>query len=99
MKTERRVVGRLVLGCLCVVLGFQVGSAPIGAQPLPRAAPQTIDDLFAEVAKRVPGFGGMFIRDEAVQVYLLDTAQGPTAEAATSYAPEYILAHRISSAA
>jgi hypothetical protein len=35
---------------------------------------KTIDDLFAEVARRVPGFGGMFLSDDEtiLQVYLTD---------------------------
>ncbi|MEM4722135.1 MAG: hypothetical protein QXT73_08765 [Candidatus Methanomethylicaceae archaeon] len=35
---------------------------------------QTVDDLFAEVARRVPAFGGMFLSDDeqVLQVYLTD---------------------------
>lgn len=44
---------------------------------------QSLDDLFAEVAKRVPAFGGMFIgQDKTLQVYLLDPSQRAAAEAA-----------------
>lgn len=43
----------------------------------------TLDDLFAEVAGRVPAFGGMFIGpDKRLHVYLLDAQQGAAAEAA-----------------
>ncbi|MEM4413922.1 MAG: hypothetical protein QXD59_06570 [Candidatus Caldarchaeum sp.] len=46
---------------------------------------QTIDDLFAEVARRVPAFGGMFFdRDDnsVLYVYLLNPAQKAAVEAA-----------------
>ncbi|MBI3951075.1 MAG: hypothetical protein HY314_11555 [Acidobacteria bacterium] len=44
---------------------------------------KTFDDLLVEVAKRAPGFGGMFIDEEgALSVYLLDVTQKATAEAA-----------------
>ena len=44
---------------------------------------QTIDDLFAEVAKQVPAFGGMFIDSQGhLSVYLLDPTQKAAAESA-----------------
>src|SRR5205085_6314001 len=44
---------------------------------------QTLDDLFAEVARRVPAFGGMFIgQGQVLQVYLTDTTQREAAEKA-----------------
>jgi hypothetical protein len=85
MMTDRRIVRRLVLGCLGVALGFHIGSTPIGAQVSPVPEPPallTIDDLFADVAKRAPAFGGMFVQDGTLQVYLLDTTQRTAAEAA-----------------
>src|SRR4029453_9823275 len=43
----------------------------------------TLDDLFAEVARRVPAFGGLFIGpDKTLQMYLLDPAQKAAAEEA-----------------
>ena len=43
----------------------------------------SLDDLFVEVARRVPAFGGMFIGPgQALQVYLLDPAQRAAAEEA-----------------
>lgn len=48
----------------------------------PEGRPQTIDDMFAEVARLAPGFGGMFIQNQTLQVYLLDLAQGAAAEKA-----------------
>ncbi|MBI1741574.1 hypothetical protein HYR54_00720 [Candidatus Acetothermia bacterium] len=53
-------------------------SAPIAAKDS-----QTIDDLFAEVAKQVPSFGGMFIDSQGnLSVYLLDPTQKVEAESA-----------------
>ena len=44
---------------------------------------RTYDDLLLEVAKQVPGFGGMFIDAEGrLTVYLLDTTQLPAARSA-----------------
>lgn len=48
----------------------------------PDGRPQTIDDKFAEVARLAPAFGGMFIQDKTLQVYLLDPAQRAAAEVA-----------------
>lgn len=49
----------------------------------PDSRPQTIDDLFAEVARRVPAFGGMFIgQGRVLQVLLVDTRQFDAAQAA-----------------
>lgn len=43
----------------------------------------TMDDLLLEVARRLPGFGGMFIdRDGRLAVYLLDPAEIGAAEEA-----------------
>ena len=44
---------------------------------------RTHDDLLLEVARKVPGFGGMFIDAEGrLAVYLLDTSQLPAARSA-----------------
>jgi hypothetical protein len=44
---------------------------------------RTYDDLLLEVAKQVPGFGGMFIdADGRLAVYLIDTTQLPAARSA-----------------
>jgi hypothetical protein len=48
----------------------------------PEGRLKTIDDSFAEVARLVPAFGGMFIQNQTLQVYLLDPAQREAAEAA-----------------
>lgn len=61
--------------------GAAVSTAPLQTRE-PEGRPQTIDDLFAEVARLAPGFGGMFIKNQTLQVYLLDPAQGAAAEAA-----------------
>ncbi len=77
----------LTLG-LCVAFSTVKGSLShsVSATPLqtrePDARPQTIDDKFAEVARLAPAFGGMFIQDKTLQVYLLDPAQRAAAEAA-----------------
>lgn len=43
----------------------------------------TLDDMFAEVARRVPAFGGMFISEEGVMnVYLLDPSSQAAAQEA-----------------
>ena len=40
----------------------------------------TLDDQFAEVARRVPAFGGMFVGpNQTLQVYLLDQTQSEAA--------------------
>jgi hypothetical protein len=47
---------------------------------LPRQI-ESLDEVFAEVARRVPGFGGMFIGvDGMLRVYLLDVTQGANVE-------------------
>jgi hypothetical protein len=84
----------LLLGlCLGVIIGALAltsrGSLnqPVKAAPAqtrePEGRPQTIDDLFAEVARRVPAFGGMFIgQGRVLQVLLVDTRQFDAAQAA-----------------
>ncbi len=62
-------------------------------QPNQDGKEKTLDDLLIEVAKRVPGFGGMFVSEEGrLTVYLLDPTQGPAAEAAIAavFGPERI---------
>jgi len=61
----------------------------------------SIDDLFAEVARRAPAFGGLFFDEqENLTMYLLDSTQKATAEAAIvavlgSHRPDLSkLAHR-----
>jgi hypothetical protein len=64
------------------IISQSVNAAPIQTRE-PGGRPQTIDDLFAEVARRVPAFGGMFIgRGQILQVYLTDTTQREVAIAA-----------------
>lgn len=57
--------------------GLETGGASEGLQAQSLKTParvQTIDDLFAKVARRVPAFGGMFLSDDGqvLQVYLTD---------------------------
>jgi hypothetical protein len=96
MKTKRTKTNcgaylfALALG-LCAVLGalalarmganHSVNAAPVQTGE-PSSKPTTIDDLFAEVARRVPAFGGMFIQGQVLQIYLTDTAQREAAEKA-----------------
>jgi hypothetical protein len=63
-------------------LNQSVSATPIQTRE-PGSRPQTIDDLFAEVARRVPAFGGMFIgQGRVLQVLLVDTRQFDAAQAA-----------------
>ena len=53
---------------------------PRQRQPQPPVipkSPQTLDDLFAAVARQVPEFGGLFLSsdDQTLQVYLTDTSK------------------------
>ncbi len=43
---------------------------------------KTLDDKFLDVTAKVPGFGGMFIEGDVLEVYLLDTSQKSSVQAA-----------------
>ncbi|MBI1766537.1 MAG: hypothetical protein HYR56_34450 [Acidobacteria bacterium] len=95
MKTKtmkanpRALLGALMLS-LCVLLGLTgpgrfhpVAQAALAQAGAPEQPPPTLDDRLAEVARRVPAFGGMYIgENRALHVYLLDTTQRAAAEAA-----------------
>ncbi len=70
-----------VMPSRAIVLAGQdevVKGAPVQTRE-PGARPQTLDDMFTEVARLAPGFGGMFIQNQTLQIYLLDLAQGEAA--------------------
>lgn len=53
---------------------------PKDASPTETPQPSpTLDDRFAQIARLVPSFGGFFIQDERLNVYLTDTTQLPSA--------------------
>jgi hypothetical protein len=58
------------------------GPAP---EPIPgptlEGQPVLIDDVFVGIARQVPGFGGMFIKDNILHIYLTDPSQRAAAEA------------------
>lgn len=43
--------------------------------------PQTLDDLFAEVGRRAPGFGGVFIENNVLNIFMLTPSRREEAEA------------------
>jgi len=58
-----------------------------------QAAPQTADDLFAQVAERTPAFGGFFLDENGdPTVYMVDVKQAPAAQAAIAdvFGAEYL---------
>lgn len=70
---------------LAVIAGVVLAgnATPASAQARePEGRPRTLDDLFAEVARQVPEFGGMFIQNQTLQVYLLDPTRSAAAEEA-----------------
>src|SRR5262245_25326589 len=85
-RTPTWTATALVLAAVAAVAGLSGAGTPVRAASPPTSAPEgrpaTIDDLFAEVARRVPAFGGMFLREGTLQVYLLDAAQATAAEEA-----------------
>lgn len=96
MKTQnvnrlRLILSLAVLGALIFSLRFAFNS-PVAAQQddgnrmaarTPTATTQpvrTIDDMFADVARLVPSFGGFFVgEDGRLNVYLLDMSHLPAA--------------------
>jgi transposase-like protein len=89
----------VVLGILAARGGEAVGDAGFDAASAQDGSPSTHtvvehDDLFAEVAAAVPGFGGLFLDESGVlNVYLLDPAQegattGATAAIAAVFGPD-----------
>lgn len=57
-------------------------AAPTGAR-VQRAAPQTLDDFFVDVALQAPGFGGAFLDSSGVLVFhLTDMSQEAAARSA-----------------
>ncbi|MFN0112130.1 MAG: hypothetical protein ACKVZH_24980 [Blastocatellia bacterium] len=87
----RLVLSLTALGALIFSLRFAFNS-PVAAEQddanriaarAPTATTQpvrTIDDMFADVARLVPSFGGFFVGDDGrLNVYLLDTSHLPAA--------------------
>lgn len=78
LSSARSFALAVIAGAVLAGTGTPVSAQARGSE----SRPQTIDDLFAEVARRAPAFGGMFIRNQTLQVYLLDPAQSAAAEEA-----------------
>lgn len=58
-------------------------SAAIASDPAPTPAGPSLDDLFLQVSRDVPGFGGIFVdEDGALVIQLVDSAQGDAARSA-----------------
>src|SRR5215468_3496731 len=78
----------LALSFHSILSGVAAAKKRVGPPQTPGAAgepgqAQSFDDLLAEVARRVPAFGGMFVGpDNALRVYLTDTTQSAAAEEA-----------------
>lgn len=71
----------LLFGCLAILLGAAI--PPIFALPhADRGPTRTLDDRFADIAARVPAFGGMFLEGGALKVYMTNRAQAAAAETA-----------------
>ncbi|OGF53145.1 MAG: hypothetical protein A2Z21_09600 [Candidatus Fraserbacteria bacterium RBG_16_55_9] len=95
----------MLLGLLAVstiVVGgcdsFQMNLERSRVQSIGTSQPGTLDDLFAEVASRVPAFGGMFLNEQnSLYVYLLDPTQKAAVEAAlvAVFGPELLPADGI----
>jgi hypothetical protein len=67
---------------LTLLLASTVGGAAQAGPPSGAAPGKSIDDRFADVGRAAPGFGGMFVRDGALNVYLVDHAQRAAAQRA-----------------
>lgn len=68
-----------------------IGSSRIGAlgeaqaqEPGPRPQQKTLDDAFTEVARKAPAFGGMYLTDKILNIYLLDAKPEVLAAARTA---------------
>ena len=76
----------IILVIVVLSLGAYVSAAlpaqvPAVNDPLVSRAPKTLDGQFLDVSAKAPGFGGMFIDGDVLNVYLVDPAQRPAAEA------------------
>jgi hypothetical protein len=77
--------GSLVVGGGVTATSAQApGPVPAGpqAQSEGRSRAATLDERFAEVAQRAPGFGGVFLDEDVLKVYLVDPGQRAAAERA-----------------
>jgi hypothetical protein len=70
----------LVVGLL--LLASAMGGAAQAGPPSGAAPGKSIDDRFADIGRAAPGFGGMFVRGGALNVYLVDHAQRAAARGA-----------------
>jgi hypothetical protein len=83
--TKRSFRGLLVAFGIVVALSLFLASTVGGAAqagPPPGAAGKSIDERFADVGRAAPGFGGMFLRAGALNVYLVDDAHRAAARRA-----------------
>ena len=89
MLLTRKTTIFTVLALLAIILaagvahpGLQAWAVDRGNQPDMARGPKTLDDLFARVAGHLPGFGGMFLDGDKLNVYLTDPGQKAAAERA-----------------
>jgi hypothetical protein len=88
LRRARALAIVVVLAIVAVAATEALGDAELHRgssqdQPLSNDAVVEHDDLFAQVARVAPGFGGMFLDESgALNVYLLDPTQQEAAEAA-----------------
>ncbi len=77
----------VILAMVVLSLGAYVSAAlpaqvPAVNDPPAIRAPKMLDEQFLDVAAKSPGFGGLFIDGDVLNVYLVNPAQKPAAEAA-----------------
>ena len=89
MLLTRKTTIFTVLALLAIILGagvahpgLQIWAVDRGNQPDMARGPKTLDDLFAKVAGHLPGFGGMFLDGDKLNVYLTNPGQKAAAERA-----------------
>jgi hypothetical protein len=83
LAVPRLAIAFLLTVAATMCSGFLAGEIIAAAGPQERRAMETYNDLLVRVERMAPGFGGMFIDpDGRLAVYLVDTAQLPTAHSA-----------------
>jgi hypothetical protein len=78
----RRLLVALGIAFALSVLVAAAGGGSAQAGPPGAASGKSIDDRFADVGRAAPGFGGMFLEADVLNVYLVDHAQGSAARRA-----------------
>lgn len=74
----KKLIAVGVIALLALAVGIWPSSVPTPGAAEPMPVDQTIDDLFAQIARDAPGFGGMYFEGDTLKVFVKDPGEART---------------------